>query len=45
MGAASPWEGSYSPLPRTANVMANRKIRTAIKITNARRSRNNESPL
>ena len=43
MGAAPP--GSYSPLPSTANVKANRKISTAIKIANARRSRNNKSPL
>ena len=37
-------EGSYSPLPSTANVKANRKIRMATMITNARRSRT-QSPL
>jgi len=45
MGAEPPsCEGSYSPLPRTANVKANRKIRMATMITNARRSRT-PSPL
>jgi hypothetical protein len=33
--------GSYSPLPRMAKVKANKKIRTAIKITKANRSRTN----
>lgn len=36
--------GSYSPLPRTANVKAKRKIKSRISIPNATRSRTS-SPL